>query len=321
MRIIVSSNTDVYFHLAAEAYLLEHSAEDVALIWQSHNAVVCGKHQVALKEVNYPYCRQHNIHIARRISGGGTVFHDDGNLCFSFIKSYTDRQHAVDFRSHTQTLVDFLQSLGVPATHSGRNDILADGLKISGNAEHLNQRRQKVLHHGTLLFNSDLENLGTAIRGHVENYSHHGVESVRSKVANISAFLHQPMSLEAFKNSIAEHLNRTVQHSSTSVFSSEELAAIDTLRQEQFTREDWIFGYGPRYSFARDVPTPAGTLACALSVEKGIITEAAVKLNEVLLSALSEELKNSFHHSPDLNNLSLLLPPGIPLDRLEDALF
>jgi lipoate-protein ligase A len=321
MRIISSSNTDVYFHLAAEAYLLDHSDEDVALIWQSHNAVVCGKHQVALKEVNYPYCRSNNIHIARRISGGGTVFHDAGNVCFSFIKSYTDRQHAVDFRGHTQTLVDFLQSLGVPATHSGRNDLIANGLKISGNAEHLNQRRQKVLHHGTLLFNSDLENLGHAIRGHVENYSHHGVESVRSKVANISAFLQQAMGLDAFKTGIAEHLKRTVQHSRIDVFSAEELAAIDTLRQERFTQEDWIFGYGPRYTFAREVPTPAGVLACALSVEKGNITEAAVTLNGVLLRALSEELTGTLHHNPDLNNLVLLLPPGIPLDLLEDVLF
>ena len=85
MRIICNTNTDVYFHLAAEAHLLEHSDEDVALIWQSHNAVVCGKHQVVLKEVDFPYCKQHNISIARRISGGGTVFHDSGNICFSFI--------------------------------------------------------------------------------------------------------------------------------------------------------------------------------------------------------------------------------------------
>jgi len=127
--------------------------------------------------------------------------------------------------------------------------------------------------------------------------------------------------LDAFKTGITQHLNRTIQHSGIGVFSSEELAAIDTLRQEQFTREDWIFGYGPRYTFAREVPTPAGTLACALSVEKGIITEAAVKLNDVSLSALSEELTGSFHHNPDLNSLSLLLPPGIPLELLEDALF
>lgn len=321
MRIISSSNTDVYFHLAAEAFLLEHSNEDVALIWQSHNAVVCGKHQVALKEVNYPYCRSNNIHIARRISGGGTVFHDAGNICFSFIKSYTDRQHAVDFRGHTQTLVDFLQSLGVPATHSGRNDLIANGLKISGNAEHLNQRRQKVLHHGTLLFSSDLENLGHAIRGHVANYSHHGVESVRSKVANITSFLQQPMPLDAFKSGISAHLNRTVPNSRIDVFSSEELAAIHHLRQERFIQEGWIFGYGPKYAFAREVETPAGLLQCALSVEKGLITAAAVKVNDVLLPALSEELNGTFHHNPDLNNLALLLPPGIPLDLLEDALF
>lgn len=321
MRIISSSNTDVYFHLAAEAYLLEHSDEDVALIWQSHNAVVCGKHQVALKEVNYPYCRSNNIHIARRISGGGTVFHDAGNLCFSFIKSYTDRQHAVDFRGHTQTLVDYLQTLGVPATHSGRNDLIANGLKISGNAEHLNQRRQKVLHHGTLLFSSDLENLGHAIHGHVENYSHHGVESVRSKVANISSFLQQPMDLGAFKSGIADHLNRTVPNSRVDVFSSEEMAAIDKLRRERFIQEDWIFGYGPKYAFAREVQTPAGLLQCALSVEKGLITEASVKVNGVLLTAFSEELNGSVHHNPDLNNLALLLPPGIPLDLLEDAFF
>ena len=321
MRIICNNNTDVYFHLAAEAYLLEHSDEDVALIWQSHNAVVCGKHQVVLKEVDFAYCKQHDINIARRISGGGTVFHDSGNICFSFIKGYHDRQQAVDFRSHTQPLVDFLLQLGIPAAHSGRNDILADGLKISGNAEHLNQRRQKVLHHGTLLFSSDLENLGSAIRGHVANYSHHGVESVRSKVANISSFLKQSMSLEAFKSAMAAQLAGTFPDSRMDDYRSEELAAIQQLQEEKFLQDEWVFGYGPRYRFAREVETPAGLLACAFSVEKGVILEASVSLNKIALPALSDELAGSFHHKPDWNNLSLMLPPGVPLDLFENAFY
>jgi lipoate-protein ligase A len=321
MRIICHPSNDVYFHLAAEAYLLEHGNEDITLLWQSHNAVVCGKHQVVLKEVDYPYCRRNNIHIARRISGGGTVFHDAGNLCFSFIKSYTERQQAVDFRSHTQPLVDLLVSLGVPAEHSGRNDILAGGLKISGNAEHLNQRRQKVLHHGTLLFNSDLENLGRAIHGHVSSYSHHGVESVRSKVANISGFLKNPMSLEHFLAHIAEYLADYFTNSRQDVFSQEEIAQIIHLRDTQFKQEDWIFGYGPRYSFTRVSETPAGTLDCHLAVEKGVILEARLSLNRVLLEAVSEELRGASHHAPDWNNLSLLLPPGIPLETFEENLY
>ncbi len=321
MRIICHPSNDVYFHLAAEAYLLEHSTEDITLLWQSHNAVVCGKHQVVLKEVDYPYCKQHQVHLARRVSGGGTVFHDEGNLCFSFIKGYQDRQQAVDFQSHTQPLVDLLISMGVPAEHSGRNDILASGLKISGNAEHLNQRQKKVLHHGTLLFNSDLENLGRAIHGHVSSYSHHGVESVRSKVANISRFLKNPMSLEHFKDLISEHLIDYFANSRQDVFSTEELTQINHLKDTQFKQDDWIFGYGPRYSFTRVCNTPAGTLSYYLAVEKGVVQEARLTLNQVLLEAVSEELRGACHHAPDWNNISLVLPPGIPLEIFEENLY
>jgi len=195
MLCIHLKNTDPYFCLAAEEYLLKNFQEDIFMLWQSENAVVVGKHQNLLGEINYPFVRENNIALCRRISGGGTVFHDSGNVNFSFIKNVKSPAE-ISFKQFTAPVVDALAKLGVAATTSGRNDLLIDGLKISGNAEHVYKNR--VLHHGTLLFNSDLKNLGQAIKVVPGKYESKAVQSNRSPVANISQFLKNPMTTGEF---------------------------------------------------------------------------------------------------------------------------
>ena len=151
-------NTNPFYCLAAEEYLLKNFDDDIFMLWQSKDTVVLGKHQNALAEINYPFVRANNVTVARRISGGGTVFHDAGNVNFAFIKNVKSPAE-ISFKQFTQPVVEALALLGIEATSSGRNDLLIEGLKISGNAEHVFKNR--VLHHGTLLFNSDLENLGS----------------------------------------------------------------------------------------------------------------------------------------------------------------
>jgi lipoate-protein ligase A len=237
---------DPYFCLAAEEYLLKNFDEDIFMLWQSENTVVVGKHQNALAEINYPFVRKNNIKVARRISGGGTVFHDAGNVNFAFIKNVSSPA-AISFKIFTQPVVSALANLGIQATTSGKNDLLIGDLKISGNAEHIYKNR--VLHHGTLLFDTDLQNLGQAIKVTPGKYESNAVQSNRSPVTNISNHLKKNISVDDF---IQFLLGSQLQGSSNSTFelSDKDIAIIEKLVKEKFETWEWNFGYSPRYNFA-----------------------------------------------------------------------
>ncbi len=153
------------------------------MLWQNLPSIILGKHQNTLAEINYSFVKENNIPVVRRISGGGTVFHDLGNLNFTFISS-GEKEKLVNFRKFTQPIIEVLNHMGIPACFEGKNDLRVNGLKISGNAEHV--YRNKVLHHGTLLFSADLNYLNQAIKSVPERFKDKAVQSVRSKVANIT---------------------------------------------------------------------------------------------------------------------------------------
>lgn len=314
LRIILHRETDIYFCLALEEYLLTHSEEDVAILWQSHRAVVCGKHQVALRESDWLYCQENGIRIARRISGGGTVFHDQGNLCFTFIRKVEDRQQAIDFRYHTAPIVNWLQAHGIDATHSGRNDILHKGLKISGNAEHLDLRRNKVLHHGTLLYDCDLANLGHAIRGNETCYTDKGVRSVRSKVANIRPDFRPALPEAEVWPDLAAYLVAHLPGAYLAPLQAEELRATAALREEKFCQEAWIFGYSPAYRFQQERQLAAGLLDIKLKVERGYVAEAEIALDGNPCHLAVEAIQGCYHHALPLDDLAVLLPAGLALE-------
>ena len=272
MLCIRLQNNDPYFCLAAEEYLLRNFEEDIFLLWQSHNAVVVGKHQNLMGEINYPFCIKNNISLARRISGGGTVFHDAGNVNFSYIKNVANPA-GISFKMFTQPIVDALAKLGLKVTTSGRNDLQAEGKKISGNAEHIFKNR--VLHHGTLLFSSDLKNLGQAIKIVPGKYQSKAVRSIKSEVANISSFLKKQISIEEF---IRFLLNTQLEKRGSSEYRLNETDKAQTtkLAEEKYTTWDWILGYSPAYSFQNKTETDDKTLEVKLKVKKGIIQECRI---------------------------------------------
>ena len=272
MHCIHLKTTDPYFCLAAEEYLLKNFSEDIFMLWQSEKAVVVGKHQNLLAEINYPFVRENNIALCRRISGGGTVFHDSGNVNFSFIKNVKSTAE-ISFKMFTAPVVGALAKLGITATTSGRNDLLVEGLKISGNAEHVYKNR--VLHHGTLLFNSDLQNLGQAIKVTPGKYESKAVQSNRSPVANISQFLKIPMTTGEF---IQFLLDFQLENSENSLFNLTEndVQTIEKLSAEKFKTWEWNFGYSPKYSFKNEVEIEGKKLSVKLVVEKGVIVEAEI---------------------------------------------
>jgi len=188
MYIITPESTNPYFNLSVEEILLKNSDKEFLMLGFNSPSVIIGKHQSAHREVNTSWVFNNNIPVIRRISGGGTVYHDHGNLNFAFIRN-SEPGRQIDFRKYTEPVIGFLQSLGVNARFEGKNDIKVDGLKISGNAEHV--YRNRVLHHGTLLFNASLEDLKNSIRKNYSCYSTRAVDSNPSSVMNLGEVMKQ----------------------------------------------------------------------------------------------------------------------------------
>lgn len=264
-------NTNPFFCLATEEYLLKNFSDDIFMLWQCENTIVVGKHQNALAEINYRFVRENDITVARRISGGGTVYHDAGNVNFAFIKNVKSPAE-ISFKQFTRPVVDTLSKLGLKATTSGRNDLLINGYKISGNAEHVYKNR--VLHHGTLLFNSDLENLGQAIKVVSGKYESKAVKSNRSKVANISSFLEKEMKIEKFIRFMIETQLENKQNTFYEITKAD-TEKIQELAIEKFATRDWNFGYSPKYTFNNNSEIDGKTLSIMLEVKKGIITDCS----------------------------------------------
>lgn len=279
MLCILPETSDPFFCLAAEEFLLKTYSEDIFMLWQSHDTVVVGKHQNAMAEIDYRYFRENGIRLARRISGGGTVFHDKGNVNFTFIKNVAGPQE-ISFKRFTQPIVDVLAGMGVQAETSGRNDLLVAGKKISGNAEHVFKNR--VLHHGTLLYQSNLDNLGRAIRVIPGKYAGKAVQSNRSVVDNITGYLREPLSTEDF---IIRILGEQLEKSADNLFHSlnaSETEQIRSLSRQKFETWEWQFGYSPAYRFKNQITVKQGTLNIQAEFEKGRFT--AVKIEGTCFS-------------------------------------
>ncbi len=284
MRLILSDNLNPYFNLAAESHLLHHCNEDVMMIWRSEKAVVCGKHQNVCAEANFRFCKENQIDIARRLSGGGTVFHDLGNINFTFIKNLNEGiEKAINYKQFLEPVRQVLLDLGIPTTYSHRDDLLLNGLKISGNAQHIYQKGMRLLHHGTLLYNSDLKSLNQSIRSK-GTYIGKSVPSNRSEVINISEFKNLgPVEsfLDLFKAGFERFWGMQYGELTT-----EEVAQIRVLQKEKFETEKWIVGYSPKYIHTRMFETKTGSIAIEMHISDGVIQQFEMALNgEALVSA------------------------------------
>jgi len=290
MLCIHLKNTNPYFCLAAEEYLLKNFTEDIFMLWQSDNTVVVGKHQNALGEINYPFVRANNITVARRISGGGTVFHDAGNVNFTFIKNIKSPAE-ISFKQFTEPVVEALARLKIKASTSGRNDLLVEGKKISGNAEHVFKNR--VLHHGTLLFDSDLKNLGQAIKVIPGKFTSKAVQSNRSEVTNISGFLKKKMVISKFIQFLVQ-VKLEKETNFLYEFNDSDTEKIKDLLAEKFQNWEWNFGYSPKYSFQNQVEIDGKKLTIQFDVKKGII-EDCVLSGDYFPPETATKLTSQFH--------------------------
>ena len=237
IRCIDSPSTDIYFHLAAEEYLLKEGKEDIFMLWQDTSSVVMGKHQRLQAEVNREWADRHGIHIARRFSGGGTVYHDLGNINLTYIESSS---RIPDFTEYLRRTLAFLASVGVKAEGDERLGIYMNGLKISGSAQCVHKDR--AMYHCTLLYDTDLEMLNKVITPKKEtdedqtSTAVYGVPSVRSEVTNIGTIL-PGVNIRQFRKAAFQYFSR---EQAVHAFTEQELKAIRQLRDEKYIQSKWI---------------------------------------------------------------------------------
>jgi lipoate-protein ligase A len=270
MLCIKSPDTSPYFNLAAEEYLLKTRQEDIFLLYRDAPSIVVGKHQNTLAEINLPFVLENEILVARRISGGGTVFHDLGNLNFAFFTTGREGD-LVDYKRATGPIIEALGEMGLEVKLGKRNELLLKKLKISGTASHVWKKR--VLHHGTLLFSSEMEDLSEALQSGQERFTDRAVRSVPSRVTNIRDHLKEKMNVEEFQERLLDFMLRTNKDATVYQFSPQDLAEIGKGRDTKFATWEWNFGYSPRYQFCKRISFEAGRLELNMNVEKGIIRE------------------------------------------------
>ncbi|MFN3556732.1 MAG: biotin/lipoate A/B protein ligase family protein [Bacteroidales bacterium] len=281
MLFVENTSLDPWLNIALEEYLLKNYDQEIVMLWRSKPSVIVGKHQNTLAEINLPFVIKNSIPVVRRLSGGGTVFHDPGNINFTFIRR-APKERLVDFKSHTQPVIDFLQTLGVDARFEGKNDIRVNGLKISGNAEHV--FRDKVLHHGTLLFDADLGHLNEAIRAREELFDSKAIRSARSIVANISEFLPQKISRQEFMLQLKTHLKKHFAIEQDYIPGPEDWRHTEELKASKYLKWEWNYAWSPVYTFRNAGNYHGVEWIVELKVAKGIVESAQIVVEHKRLS-------------------------------------
>lgn len=276
MLCIDHPSLEPYFNQAVEEYFLKNFDENVFMLWRNNNAIIVGKHQNTLAEINVDYVKEKDIKVVRRLTGGGAVFHDLGNVNYTFIMSYGEEGAKVDFKKYNQPIIDVLGTMGVKAEFSGRNDILIDGLKFSGNAEHIFHQRQRVLHHGTLLYASEIKDISDALNVNPLKFEGKAMKSVRSRVTNISTHLKEDIGVDNFRQKVMDHITEMYEDARPYTLTEKDKAAIQKLADEKYSTWEWNYGYSPKYGLKKGVKTPGGHVEVHLNVHKGLISDLEI---------------------------------------------
>ena len=261
MRIIINNNTDPYFNLASEQYLLDSDADSVFMLWRNAPAVIIGSNQNAYAEINLDFVEKNNVKVVRRLTGGGAVFHDLGNLNYTFIAPHTENS-SIDFARFCNPVIDFLKSLGCDASLSGRNDIVIGEKKVSGSAQTV--KNGKTMHHGTL-----------------DKLKSKGIKSVSSRVGNIINFVddaYSTMDVNEFKSKLADYI---ISHSELACalepFTEGEIEGIQKLADEKYSQWEWNFGRSKSFEKTVSHRFGFGIVEISYTLEGGVV--AAISIN------------------------------------------
>ncbi|MGE7091616.1 lipoate--protein ligase [Lysinibacillus sp. NPDC048646] len=267
---------DPRINLAIEEYLLKTmdiEKEPVLLFYINQPSIIIGKNQNTIEEINTDYVEENGIIVVRRLSGGGAVYHDLGNLNFSFITK-DDGDSFMNYKKFTQPVVDALAKLGVTSELSGRNDILAEGRKVSGNAQFSTKGR--MFSHGTLMFDTEIDAVVSALKVKKDKIESKGIKSIRSRVANISEFLKEQMTVEEFRLEILKSIFGGEENIRYYELTEEDWTNIHKLSAERYQTWDWNYGKSPRFNIQKTHRFPTGGIDIRLDVNHGIIEEVHI---------------------------------------------
>ncbi len=264
---------DPYVNHAVEEYFLKYIEEDCFILWKNRPCILIGKNQNTLSEINLQYVDKFNIPVVRRLSGGGAVFNDLGNLNFTFIS--TKNSKFADFKSFTYPVIKALKSLGVNAELSGRNDLIIDGKKFSGNAQY--RYKNKILHHGTILFDSNLGNLTGALKVSDIKFKDKGIKSIANRVTNIRKYLKDDMTVEEFKDFLINDVMKQFGAKEQYIITKEDKDIIDKISKEKYSTWEWNYGNSPKSNFFNEEKLKCGIVQVTLSIADGSIN--SIKIN------------------------------------------
>ncbi len=266
---LTSPSNDPYFNLASEEYLLKHKQGYYIYLWKNSPAVIIGNNQNTLLEVNLKNAESKNVKIVRRMTGGGAVYHDLNNVCYSVVAPYSNTEN--NYVKFTTPVIEFLNSLGVKAEFSGRNDITIDGKKISGNAQVV--YKDRILHHGTLLFDTDLTTLSDVLIENKLKTQSKGVKSIRARVTNIKEELKSPLTCNEFFYSLCNYFQKDLP---LYTFNEKDLAEIQKLVDSKYSTYEWNIGYSPKGNVRFDGRFDFGTLTLTFNLIDGIINNSEI---------------------------------------------
>jgi len=273
MYLLYNQSTNPAFNLALEEYALTSMSADILILWRNDNAVIVGKNQNAAQEIDRDFLEANGITLVRRLSGGGAVYHDLGNINYTMISN----RHGDSFGSYeqfTKPVCDFLTTLGLSAKHEGRNDILLNGMKISGNAQAMKNGR--FMHHGTLLYDVNFDALSGALRPSDAKIESKGIKSIRSRVTNICDYLANPMPSEQFLLALYDYFAAHTKNIQPYELSAADICAVSKLADDKYKSWQWNYGLSPRYNYERTAKLDCGIVEIRLDVNCGIIEKAAI---------------------------------------------
>jgi lipoate-protein ligase A len=269
MIYIENNSMDAAFSFGLEYYFMKEKIldDDVLVFWRTRPTLMIGRYQITAAEINEPYAREKNIQIVRRLSGGGTIYTDEGGWQFSFISKKGNVESS--FKKFTAPVIDALKNLGIQAALSGRNDLLIDGKKFSGNAQH--HDRYSILHHGSILYDTDLDELVRSITVSDDKIVSKGIQSVRQRVTNIIDYMDKKLDPVEFKDIMLKSI--LTSKDSRYDLTPADISRIEEIADEIFRNWEWNFGKSPDYQITRSRKLTGGKLEVCLNLENGRISD------------------------------------------------
>jgi lipoate-protein ligase A len=266
MMYLKCGSTDANFNFALEAYAMRELkvSDEYFMFWRTCPTLMVGRFQNTLSEINMQYAKEHGINIVRRVTGGGTIYTDMNGWQFSFI---VKRRGRIEFETFTRPIIEALMSLGIRAELTGRNDLTIGGRKFSGNAQYIN--RDVTLHHGSILFDTDLEALVRALSVDDEKIVSKGIKSVRQRVTNVTEHLPRRIESLEFRDVMLSHLLRGMD---AYELTGADVDAVNEIKRTQFDTWAWNFGKSPKFNVTKESRFSGGKLCAKVLVEKGCIS-------------------------------------------------